>query len=109
VVAEPTYGRTDVTAYELFTAYNANEVDADRRYKGKRLVVSGQIERIGKDARDQPYVLFGGSGILFGVQAMFPTSAEPDLAALTPNTTLKVRCTIAGKLANVMRSCMLVS
>lgn len=45
-----------VTAKELFSAYNANEVAADRQYKGKPLKVSATVAGINKDFTDAIYV-----------------------------------------------------
>jgi hypothetical protein len=39
---------TAVSSYELFNAYQANEVAADDRYKGKKLLVTGSVASIDK-------------------------------------------------------------
>jgi len=46
----------EVTAYQLFNDYNANEVAADTTYKNKTLLVTGKIESINKDVFDKIYV-----------------------------------------------------
>lgn len=46
----------EVTASELYGAYEANEVSADQQYKGKKLLVTGIVDNIGKDVLDNPYV-----------------------------------------------------
>ncbi len=38
-----------VSAKQLFADYQANEVRADDRYKGRALLVSGRVDSIGKD------------------------------------------------------------
>ncbi len=46
----------EITASELYQAYEANEVSADEQYKGKKIAVTGIIDNIGKDVLDNPYV-----------------------------------------------------
>ena len=46
----------EITALELYQAYNANEVAADEKYKNKKLAVTGVIENISKDALNDPYI-----------------------------------------------------
>ncbi len=46
----------EVSASELYNAYEANEVSADGQYKGKRLLIKGVVGTIGKDVLDDPYV-----------------------------------------------------
>jgi hypothetical protein len=48
----------ELTSEELYIAYQQNEVAADEKYKGKKLAISGEIENIGKDIMDNPYVSF---------------------------------------------------
>jgi len=44
-----------ITSQQLYNAYEANEVAADQKYKGKILLVSGEIEDIAKDITDTIY------------------------------------------------------
>ncbi|MFC6098362.1 hypothetical protein ACFPVY_17070 [Flavobacterium qiangtangense] len=46
----------EITAPDLYQAYEANEVSADEQYKGKKIAVTGTIGNIGKDVLDNPYV-----------------------------------------------------
>lgn len=46
----------EITAPDLYQAYDANEVSADEQYKGKKIAVTGIIGSIGKDVLDNPYV-----------------------------------------------------
>ena len=53
-----------ITAGDIVSAYEANEVSADENYKGKKFYVEGYIENIGKDILDDIYVtLEAGKGI----------------------------------------------
>lgn len=46
----------EITAVDLYEAYDSNEVSADEAYKGKKLLITGVIDNIGKDIMDDPYV-----------------------------------------------------
>lgn len=48
----------EITAVELFKAYNRNEIAADNKYEGKLLKVNGTIVDFGKDIFDNPYIQF---------------------------------------------------
>jgi hypothetical protein len=45
-----------VDAEKLAADYKNNEVAADEKYKGKRLIVAGVVESINKDFKDQVWV-----------------------------------------------------
>jgi hypothetical protein len=95
----------DVSARKLFADYDANEVSADDKYKGKVLRVSGTIGTIGKDITDTPYVEFSGDGVM-GVQCMFDDTGV--LGSLKKGQKLTVRCKGDGKMGNViLRGCMI--
>lgn len=95
----------DVTPKQLFADYEANEVSADDKYKGKILRVSGTVSKIGKDMLDTPYVEFGVGDAVFGVQCMFDDTGV--LGSLKKGQKLTVRCKGDGKLGNViLRGCM---
>lgn len=46
----------EITASELYRAYEANEVSADEQYKGKKMAITGVVGNIGKDILDNPYL-----------------------------------------------------
>lgn len=46
----------EVSATKLYSEYEANEVSADEKYKGKKLGITGTISAIGKDIINDPYV-----------------------------------------------------
>ncbi|WP_273005605.1 hypothetical protein [Chryseobacterium sp.] len=46
----------EITASELYRAYEANEVSADEQYKGKKMAITGIVGNIGKDILDNPYL-----------------------------------------------------
>ncbi len=68
-----------VEAPQLAADYEANEVAADAKYKGGRILVSGTVNSISKDFADTPYVSLAGDQFLNDVQARF---ADEDLGTL---------------------------
>lgn len=61
---------------ELVQAYKANPIAADAKYKGKELMISGQVEYIARDVLGRPFLSLGK------VTAYFPASAEAEIARL---------------------------
>lgn len=54
-------GARDLDAYDaksIFNDYQANEVSADGKYKGKWFVMTGKVSEISKDFRGKPYLVF---------------------------------------------------
>lgn len=93
-----------IRAVELFAAYYENEVAADQRFKGRRLIVTGQVKDIGKDITDTAYLMLGDNpDILRGTQAFFPATEASGLVRLKRGATVELECVVAGKaLTNVI-------
>jgi hypothetical protein len=81
----------EVTARRLHEDYQANEVAADLRYKGRTLVVSGTVDSIGKGPLGGLSVSLAAPG-LTGVQCLFPASQERSLARLARGQAVSFRC-----------------
>ena len=90
-----------VAAEALTAAYEANEVDADDRFKGRILEVSGVVDSIGKDLLDDPYVTLEGARFR-RAQALFTKGDEPKLARLRKGQELTVKCRCDGLFGNVV-------
>jgi hypothetical protein len=104
--AQPTDSAVHVTARKLFRDYDANEVNADEKYKGKTLVVSGRIGKIGKDLLDTMYVELKSANPIFGVQCMFADKHKSQLAKAAKGRQVTIRGKCDGKLGNVLlRGC----
>lgn len=58
-----------VTASELYSAYEGNEVAADKKYKGKLLEVTGTVDAIDSSIGDQAVVRLQTSNSFASVQA----------------------------------------
>jgi hypothetical protein len=93
-----------VTAPQLLSEYEANEVAADAKYKNKMVEVSGTINSIGKDILDNPYVALNGNSpsLIFNVQCMFDKANQAQLATLTKDTSITLRGKVSGKMGNIL-------
>lgn len=82
----------EITPKELYAAYEANEVAADEKYKGKTIAITGSISDIKKDILDHPYVSFH-TDYLKSVTCYFPDDSSKDIAELEKDQ----KITIIGK------------
>lgn len=98
----------EVTASELYRAYEANEVSADQQYKGKRLLITGVVENIGKDVMDNPYVALK-IDFLKGVNCYFDYENNKVLSQLNKGQEIQIIGTCAGLTLTdvVVRDCEL--
>ncbi len=97
-----------ISAGELYSEYEANEISADSKYKGKTLEISGSVKNIGKDILDTPYVSLKTGNIIGTVQCMLKGSEAEKAGSLSEGQFV----TMVGKnpsyLLNViMRSCVI--
>ena len=60
-----------VSAKKLYKDYNANEIAADEKYKGKIIEVTGVIRDIGNDIMDNAYVTLVGDQYFGDIQCYF--------------------------------------
>jgi len=91
-----------LTAPQLYAEYEANEVAADNRYKGKVVIVSGVVEDIGKDLLDNAYITMASGNMMFGVQCFFAESEEQSFGSLSKGQQVSVKGRVGGKLGNVL-------
>ncbi len=90
----PTY-----SASSMFSDYEANEVSADNKYKGKEFNVTGTVKNIGKDILGRPYVTLETSNSIATVQCFVEDGNE--LNSVQPGSSIKLYGTGKGKLVNV--------
>ena len=91
-----------VSAPQIYKEYEANEIAADGKYKGKFWSISGTVESIGKDLFDTMYVSLVGDGVMFGVQAFFDDSEAGVLGSIQKGTKVEIICKVDGKMANII-------
>jgi len=99
-----------VTALKIYNDYKDNEVSADAKYKGKTVSVSGQINTIGKDIIDTPYVSLDTEQYsIMMVQCMFSQKDLVELGGLSKGQKVTLQGEVSGKLGNVLiRGCQVV-
>lgn len=100
-----------VTASQLYSDYEANEVAADAKYKDKKVEITGTISSIGKDLMDTPYValVVSPNNPVFSVQCMFDKSEQSKLASLSKDSKIVLSGKVSSKLGNVIvRDCSIV-
>lgn len=83
-----------VTAEQLYKDYDANEISADAKYKGKPLLITGTVQSIESDITDDPVVAL--SADLFGfvhLQGIDKASAT----SLSKGQKITAACTGGGE------------
>lgn len=95
---------SSISAGALIHAYYANEIAADQHYKGKRYEISGIVDSIAKDILGKMYITLGtGDRFEFQkVQAYFDKEMEAAVASVRPGEHLIVRCTVEGRMMNIL-------
>lgn len=99
-----------IRSNQLFSEYEANDIAADKRYKGQVLQVTGSVGNISRDILDTIYVtLKTGDFKIFSIQCFFADSFEDEAADLSPNQFLTIRGRCDGKFGNViLKDCIIV-
>lgn len=87
-------GTVTVSSASLAKAYKANEVAADKTYKGKQLLVSGKIERIHSGVGGSPYFVLGSG--LDAPQAAIRKDSVDYAAAAQRGQTVRLVCVGGG-------------
>lgn len=101
-IAREEIRKNTVKATDLTAAYAQNEANADTRYKGKKIYVSGKVSLIGKDILGNAYVNLEGHEILHFVKCS--TSDTTALAKLSEGTAITVKGTCEGSMIAVIMS-----
>ncbi|MSP70484.1 MAG: hypothetical protein EXR20_09440 [Bacteroidetes bacterium] len=94
----------EVSPQQLYSDWEANEVSADLKYKGKVLIVKGKVNTIGKDIMDDIYVTLN-TGKTFGeVQCSFSDNHTNEAAGLKKGQTITIKGKCDGKMMNILLS-----
>jgi len=83
-----------VTADELLNAYKENEVAANQKYKGKRLMVKARIDSIAAGIGDAPFLVLkaGGQYEFLLPQAHLASGEEAAAASLKKGQQITLLC-----------------
>lgn len=85
-----------VTSQTLSKAYKENEVAADEKYKGQRVLVSGRVKGVNKDISGAPFVSLPGASMFEDVSARFPRDSVSELAKYKKGMNVKLVCEVSG-------------
>lgn len=90
----------EVTAEELWAAYDKNELAGDQAYKDKTIVVTGVLDSIESGLGDTPYLtLRAGDEYNFNTpQAHFDKSETDSLVTLSKGESVTLRCKGDGEI-----------
>lgn len=92
-----------VSAEKLCKDYEANEVAADEKYKGKILIVDGTVKDIEKGIFDEIYVtLEGDKDRITSVKCYFSDAHKSRLARLTKDQKVSIKGKCDGKTFDVV-------
>jgi hypothetical protein len=102
-----------VTAEALASAYAANEVAADDKYKEKLVEVTGTIVTIAKDFLNDPYVtLSDGTELSFNnPQCSFSKDRASEVSVLTKGEKVRLQGRVSGAVIGtvMIQRCMVVT
>lgn len=101
VIQKNAHGKEGILSTDIMKEYQANEIAADSKYKGKSIGVYGVVESIGKDILGIPYVALEGAGV-FCVQCFFGNEYLSELAKVKKGDFVFVQGVCDGKLGNVL-------
>ena len=88
-----------VSARKLYEEYNANEIAADEKYKGKIIQVTGIIRDIGNDIMDNAYITLIGDQYFGDIQCYFREKSI--VAGLSKGKRISVMGSCSGLMMNV--------
>lgn len=98
-----------ISAGRLYEAYDANEVAADQKYKGKVLAVAGTVQSVDKDAFNNIVIDLKSANQFMPIRAYLEKKYEADAASLSKGQSITFVCTGGGKIVGspVLRDCQL--
>lgn len=93
-----------ISAKDLLTQYQQNEVRADQLYKGHYIEVYGNVRRVGKDILDNAYVAFRPESAVVEVRCNFLNPTPAWLGTVTPGMEISLVSKAAGMSTGVILS-----
>lgn len=82
-------GAIEVSYQTLYKDYMDNPINADSKYKGKKLIINGQIDQIDREIDQKPYITFKITN-LGDIRFDFSKGEESNVAKLIKGQTVKV-------------------
>lgn len=99
----------EVTAQQLWQAFDANEVAAMRSYGDRRLRVTGTVDSVTLDFADDPVVMLATGQMFRNVHAGFDKENGAATAALAKGQSVTVECESVSEVAGtpMLRDCLI--
>lgn len=91
-----------ISAKKLYSEYEANEVAADLKYKGKVIEVTGIVRLIDRGLMDEIYVTLKGNEYFGDIQCFFSESRAQEAAALKKGSKITIIGLCDGQMMNVL-------
>jgi NAD-dependent DNA ligase len=85
-----------LTAEELYAAFEKNEISAERQYKGKEIVVLGEVDKVSRNLAKQPLVTLK-AGMLQYVSCRFPKGSTDQIVDLQKGQNVELKCKVNYK------------
>ena len=96
----------EISARDLYSAFEQNEVAADNKYKGKKLAVTGVIEDIGNDILNDSYITLKTGNLIGDVQCYLD---KKEVAKLSKGQVITVIGKCTGLFGNVgLKNCRII-
>lgn len=89
-----------LTARQYEAEYDANEIAADRNYRGQKLLVTGRISSIDMDFTGDGVITLQGSGLM-GVHATLSDKAKTSAASLVKGRSISLVCVGGIRVASI--------
>jgi len=107
-LAENEKAVANISAMELFEAFDTDEVQADKSYLDKTIIVSGKLNKVQKD--EQKYMLILDAGIdFFGISCSLADSYSNKELPVKIGTQVKIKGICKGFLDDVvLTGCIIV-
>lgn len=86
-----------VTATELFNAYQNNEASAQGYFGGRKLLVSGTVDKVTLDFTDDPIVGLRTPNQFMAAQAALADDAKSQAGSFNPGDKVKLLCEDIGE------------
>lgn len=82
-----------ISAHQLFSSFQQNEVQANKLYLDKTIAVSGKVREMGKNQEGYPYVVLHTDDDFFGVNIYFDDSTATQDVVVDQEIAVKGQCT----------------
>jgi hypothetical protein len=97
----------ETTAEQYDADYDANEVAADQKYDGKKILLTAVVDSINKDFNGDAYLVLKANNPLMGVHAELNERGKAGASALAKGTTIYLVCDSGTRIIGsaVARNC----